>query len=171
MKTKIGAIAAQRGFSMIEILVTMLIISLAMLGSAGLQAYSMKTNLGGQFRNQAAFYVTDIIERMESNKAGAIAGSYALAAGTAVPNAITTQCDTGVCSSAQLAAYDLNNWQFGLAAALPQGTGVITQTTAGNPSTYTVQVSWVDRSTDTKYASGVVSTETFAITSSRTIGN
>ena len=41
---------AQCGFSMIEVLVTLLIISLALLGTAGLQAYSMRLNQGGQFR-------------------------------------------------------------------------------------------------------------------------
>ena len=51
---------AQRGFSMIEVLVTLLIISLALLGTAGLQAYSMRLNQSGQFRTQAVFLVADL---------------------------------------------------------------------------------------------------------------
>ena len=50
----------QRGFSMIEVLVTLLIISLALLGTAGLQAFSMRLNQGGQFRTQAVFLVADL---------------------------------------------------------------------------------------------------------------
>lgn len=156
---------------MIEILVTMVIISLALLGSAGLQAYALKTNQGGQFRNQAAFYVADIVERMEANKAQAVGGAYALAAGTAVPNALSTACITAACTPVNLAAYDLANWQFGLANALPQGKGEIVVSTAGNPVTYGVKVTWVDRATDANTASGVVQTESFSITTSRTISN
>jgi type IV pilus assembly protein PilV len=169
MQTDRYALTTESGFSMIEVLVTMLIISLALLGSAGLQAYALKTNLGGQFRNQAAFFVADIVERMEANKAQAVAGGYALAAGTAIP-APSTACDTAACSPANLAQYDLGNWQAALASGVPSGTGVITQTIAGNPSTYTIAVNWVDRKTDTTYATSAVA-EPFSITTTKTIRN
>ena len=66
----------QRGFSMIEVLVTILIISLALLGTAGLQAYSMRLNQGGQFRSLAVFLAADLAERIEANKSSAGAGDY-----------------------------------------------------------------------------------------------
>jgi type IV pilus assembly protein PilV len=153
MQTDRYALTTESGFSMIEVLVTMLIISLALLGSAGLQAYALKTNLGGQFRNQAAFFVADIVERMEANKVQAVAGGY-----------------TAACSPANLAQYDLGNWQAALASGVPSGTGVITQTIAGNPSTYTITVNWVDRKTDTTYATSAVA-EPFSITTTKTIRN
>ena len=55
----------QHGFSMIEILVTLLIIAMAMLGTAGMQAYALKVGQGGQFRNQAVFLAADMAERIE----------------------------------------------------------------------------------------------------------
>ena len=141
----------QSGFSMIEILVTLAIISLALLGTAGLQAYSMKLNQGGQFRTQAVFLAADLAERMEANKAGAIAGSYVLATSGAA-NALSTACSDAACGAVALATYDLSQWQNAVAASLPQATWAVAQTTAGNPSTYTITISWVDRQGDTTNA-------------------
>lgn len=169
MQTNRYAITIESGFSMIEVLVTMLIISLALLGSAGLQAYALKTSQGGQFRNQAAFFMADIVERMEANKVQAVAGGYVLAAGTAVP-AASTLCNTQTCTPAQLATYDLGNWQVALASGVPGGTGVITQTVVGNPSTYNIVVNWQDRKADTTYAASAV-TEPFSITTTKTVRN
>jgi len=141
------AAPAQAGFSMIEVLVTLAIISLALLGTAGLQAYSMKLNQGGQFRTQAVFLAADLAERMETNKAGAVAGSYVLATSNAA-GALSTACTDAACGAVALATYDLSQWQNAVAASLPQATWAVAQTTIGNPSTYTITISWVDRQGD-----------------------
>lgn len=141
----------QRGFSMIEVLVTLLIISLALLGTAGLQAYSMRLNQSGQFRSQAVFLVADLAERMEANRAAAVAGNYVQGI-TTTPSVLSNACSVGACNAADLAAYDLSQWENAVAGALPQSSWTVTQTVAGNPSTYTVRVSWVDRTVDTTSA-------------------
>ncbi|NNM80051.1 MAG: type IV pilus modification protein PilV [Gallionella sp.] len=175
MKTPNKHQAFQQGFSMLEILITLVIVATALLGTAGLQAHALKTNMGGQFRNQAVFLSADIAERMEANKVQAVlAGGYALAAGAAIP-AASTACNTGPCTPAQLAQYDLANWQAAIAAVLPQGTGVITQTVVGNPSTYTIVINWVDRATNQISAGSAVAnagrSETYSITTDKTIRN
>lgn len=137
----------QRGFSLIEILVTLAIISLALLGTAGLQAYSMKLNQGGQFRTQAVFLAADLAERMEANKAAAVAGSYVLA-NSSVANALSTACNDAACGAVAMAAFDLSQWQNAVAASLPQASWAVAQTVNGNPSTYTITISWVDRQGD-----------------------
>ncbi len=136
----------QRGFSMIEVLVTLLIVSLALLGTAGLQAYSMRLNQGGQFRTQAVFLVADLAERMEANKAAAV--SYVTPTSSA-PVVMGTNCAAVPCTTGDLALFDLAQWQTAVAAALPQSSWTVLQTTAGNPSVYTIRVSWVDRMVDT----------------------
>ena len=174
------AALAQRGFSMIEVLVTLLVISLALLGTAGLQAYSMRLNQGGQFRTQAVFLVADLAERIEANKPGAVAGSYAQALKTA-PNPLNTVCSAAACGQGALAAFDLVQWENAVWATLPQASWTVAQTVVGNPSTYTITVSWVDRRTDTSYAafdatSSVGSDaggtgERFSYTATRTVFN
>ena len=171
---------SQHGFSMIEVLVTLLIISLALLGTAGLQAYSMRLSQGGQFRTQAVFLVADLSERIEANKAGAVAGLYAQALRT-VPGPASTACTGGLCRTEALAAFDLVQWENMVAATLPQASWTVTQTTAGNPSTYTIAVGWVDRRADTTNAepdatSGLGSNaartgERFFYTATRTVSN
>lgn len=159
----------QRGISMIEVLVTLMFISFALLGTAGLQAYAMRVAQGGQFRTQAVFLVADLAERMEANKAGAISGAYVLAtSGTPVP--LSATCTTRACSSADLATYDLSQWQNAVAAVLPQSSWTVTQGVAGNPTTYNITVSWVDRRTDTTYETSNTG-ETFSYTAARTIFN
>ena len=177
MKTLNNHQTFQHGFSMLEILITLVIVATALLGTAGLQAHALKTNMGGQFRNQAVFLSADMAERMEANKVQAVlAGGYALAAGAAIP-AASTACNTGPCTPAQLAQYDLGNWQAAIAAVLPQGTGVITQAVAGNPpiSTYTIVINWVDRATNQTSAGSAVAnagrSEMYSITTNKTIRN
>lgn len=147
-KQVVSAVRRQGGFSMIEVLVTLLIISLALLGTAGLQAYSMRLNQGSQFRTQAVFLVADLAERMEANRLAAIAGTYVTPTSN-VPAAENDTCAVGVCTADQLAAYDLAQWQNAIANTLPQSEWTVQQTTAGNPSTYTIRISWVDRIVDT----------------------
>ena len=161
----------QLGFSMVEILVTILIISLAVLGSAGLQVQALKTNQGGQFRNQAVFLLNDMVERMKANKVYSVSASSVPGYDTTL--ATTTDCGVTSCSPTQLAAYDVTQWGASIAAVLPQGTGTVTQTTTGNPSSYTVTINWVDRKTNTKYATAgaALATEAVSITTNIQIAN
>jgi len=166
------------GFSMIEVLVTLLIISLALLGTAGLQAYAMRLNQSGQFRSQAVFLVADLVERMEANKGAAVSGGYVQPASSSA-GALNETCTTGVCTAAALALYDLSQWENRVAATLPQASWEVAQTVPGNPSTYTVRVGWVERQSDITYegsneASGVGAGaggagERFFYTATRTI--
>jgi type IV pilus assembly protein PilV len=151
---------------MIEILVTLFIIAAALLGTVGLQIYAMKMNQGGQFRSQAVFLSADIAERMEANKIAAVAGQYQVAAGAAT--VMTTDCAAAACDSNALAAFDLNQWQDAITALLPQGSWEIQLTAAGNPATYTIVVSWVDRRTGTQYATAGTG-ETFSYTTTKTV--
>lgn len=135
---------------MLEILITLVIVATALLGTAGLQVFAMRMNQSGQFRTQAIFLAADIAERMEANKAGAVAGNYAAALAT-TPGTAATNCGTASCSSNQLATWDLSQWEAAVANLLPQASWQITQTAAGNPSTYSIIISWIDKRTDTNY--------------------
>ncbi len=183
---------AGRGFSMIEVLVTLLVISLALLGTAGLQAYAMRLNQGGQFRTQAVFLAADLAERIEANTLGAMAGNYAKVAGNSATYtkvaATNDLCLTATCAPADLATYDLAQWQSAVAATLPQSSWTVDQTVNGSaktdtqacvPSTYTITLQWVDRLTDTSNAAAVSTSqfgsngtgEKFSYVATRTVCN
>lgn len=158
---------AQRGVSLIEVLVTLLIVALALLGAAGLQAQAMRFNKGGQNRATAVFLAGDLAERMETNKDAAIAGSYAMPA-SSTPIATASLCTSSPCTIDQLAQVDLAGWQSAISTTLPNSSWAVTQTTAGNPSVYTIVISWQERRSDS-VSSGT--TEPFFYTTTRTVAN
>jgi len=102
----------QQGFTLIEVLIAVLVLSLGLLGLAGLQASSLRYNNSAAARGQATFLAYDIIDRMRANKTAAIAGSYDTSYGTA-PSAGGSDCQAAGagCSAAAMAAYDLNQWR------------------------------------------------------------
>ena len=152
---------------MLEILITLVIVAIALLGTAGLQVNAMRMNKGSQFRTQAIFLASDMAERMEANKTEAVLGTYAVAATSAV-GAAATNCAAAACNSAGLAAWDINQWGTSITNVLPQPSWSIAQTVAGNPSTYSIVINWTDRSNVKSVASGGI-VDTY--TATRTIGN
>lgn len=158
----------ERGFSMIEVLVTLMVVSLALLGTAGLQAHSMRLNQGGQYRSLAVFLAADLAERMEANRVGALAGNYelpittgaAFLVGTTAPS---SACVSNPCSPVALANFDLSNWQSLVAKSLPQSSWSVVQTTNGARNDFTITIGWIDRRSKTTNAT--VSTTTNVVSS------
>ncbi len=141
------AARAEAGFTMVEVLVALVIMSTGLLGIAKLVLYSAHSNDSAYMRSQATELAYEILDTMRANRAQALAGSYntALATGPALPGALCL--GTGAnCTAAQLAAYDIYQWKERLAApagALPSGEGSVSVVGA-NPATATIIVSWDD---------------------------
>lgn len=115
----------QRGFSMIEVLIAVLILAIGLLGMAHMQASGMRSTHGAYLRTQATFLTGDILDSMRANVTPARAGSYDVAFG-------------GTGTGGTVEGDDLIAWKAALAAALPAGDGQITTT----GSDVTVEVSW-----------------------------
>lgn len=80
---------AQSGFSLLEVLVTIVIISLGIMGVSALQVTGMKNSYSAFLRAQAAQYAYDMTDRMRVNRAAAEAGNYNLAMADAKPTGTT----------------------------------------------------------------------------------
>lgn len=117
----------QSGFTLIEALVTFLILAIGLLGLAGLQTKGLQFDQSAYQRTQAALLATDIADRMRANLVAAQASQYNVAYGTAVDR---TTCVTSACTTSGMAAYDLGEWKFSMASILPLGDGSVT-TAAG----------------------------------------
>ena len=125
------------GFTLLEILVALLVLSIGLLGLAGLQTFSLRNNHSAFLRSQAVVLAYDALDRLRSNRAQALLGTgspYNASPPTTAPN-----CSFN-CLPAELAAYDLFAWT-GEVARLPEGQGQIT-IDANNKAT--VQVQWSD---------------------------
>ena len=111
----------QGGFTLIEVLVSAMILSIGLVGVAGLQVVSLKNNQSAYMRSQVSAMAYDLADRMRSNVSGAEAGFYDPAAAATRAPCLTT---VG-CSAQQLAQNDLAEWTASLAANLPMGTGFV----------------------------------------------
>ena len=103
-----------RGVSLIEVLVTVVVLSIGLLGLAGLQASGTKFNHGAYTRSQAVNFAYDIADRMRANRSEALAGNYTIAIGAAAPAGDTVR------------HVDLQEWKGNLAEILPLGDGSVT---------------------------------------------
>jgi type IV pilus assembly protein PilV len=117
----------QRGLSLIEVLVAMVILSLGLLGMAGLQAAGLRTSQSAFYRAQAAQYAEDMAERMRANLGQA--QNYAI-----LMSATSPAC-AGTCAN------DTTDWLARL-RSLPGGDGAIGIDLANETVTITVQ--WDD---------------------------
>lgn len=124
----------ESGFTLLEILIAMLVLSIGLMGLAGLMAASMKNNLSASHRTQATWMAYDIIDRMRANRANAIAGDYATSLGS--PVTCTASVPTGT-----IQAQDIAAWKNQLNCVLPAGDGSIT---VSNAARATVIIQWDD---------------------------
>ena len=133
----------QTGISLIEVLVALLVLSVGLLGLAGLQANGSKFNNSAYLRTQAYIQAYDMADRMRNNLDGVKAGNYnAVPALADVVDAgtLTKDCVAETCTPAQMATYDMEVWQKSNNLLLPTTTGG--SITNNNNGTFTITVSW-----------------------------
>jgi type IV pilus assembly protein PilV len=132
--------AASAGYTLVEVMVALIVLSIGLLGVAGLQLVGLRGSLSAASRTQASYLADDIIDRMRANYVAARGpdGSglpnlqYQLTMGATAPGTATTDAT---------AIADLNTWLTEL-QTLPSGQGSISVDPATNIVTVTIQ--WVD---------------------------
>lgn len=131
----------QRGVSLIEVLIAVLIFSIGLIGLAGLMVVSTRSNHVAYLRTQVTFLANNMAERMSANPTGVWAGNYN---STYPVSAGSIGCDaSSPCSAAQVAAHDQQVWSRQLSTFLPRPSATIACTGVGsvafNPSGYIQQ--------------------------------
>lgn len=135
MKTQRHKYSHQAGLSLIEVLVSVVVLSIGLLGMAGLQSTAYRVNHDSFLRATAISQVNTIIDRMRTNRQAISAGSFNQ---FPIPNSppVTAKKTCAQCTPAQLAAIDFNNWNIENQNLLPSGRGTI----AGNGTVFTITV-------------------------------
>jgi type IV pilus assembly protein PilV len=128
----------QRGFSLVEVLIALVIMSVGMLGIAGLYVKSMQAGRTSMFRHNAVTLAGDVADRIRANPRAA--NAYTAANGTD-NNCILGGTD---CTPAEMAANDILVWKDQAANSLPGGDVTIVLTPAAGvvPPIYQVTISW-----------------------------
>ncbi len=122
----------QRGTTLVETLVALVVLSVGLLGIAALQMASLSNNRGAHMRSQASVLAYDIADRMRANRTAALANAYVVGFG-ATPTGAT------------LNALDLQQWKTTLASVLPGGDGEI----AVDGNMFRISVRWTDSTSTT----------------------
>ena len=143
------------GFTLIEVLVTMIVLSVGLLGTAALQITGIRSATGATSRTQATLLADDIVERMRANvtavdtpNAFAAVDSAAIDC-TALPNPYCAEHNDGsgtvaaqTCTTTEMAAYDINVWFCGINSGGTRRGGVVNSLPAA-----TASITCVDKDT------------------------
>lgn len=162
-----GRTAAHRdgGFTLVEVLVVILIMSIGLLGIAGLQASTSRFKINSWARASTSVLYSDFADRVRSNplaagapfiEAGAATAvsAYTLSDSWSTQQSVTTltvakdcMATANSCTQAERAAYDMMTWRQQLRSMLPQGAGIV----SGNMVTgITLTMMWFDKQFLTK---------------------
>jgi len=123
------------GFTLVEVLIALIIMSVGMLGIAGLYVHSLQAGSTSLFRHHAVTLAGDIADRIRANpRAGP---AYAL-------GGANNNCTTGTldCNRAEMAANDIFLWDAQAAATLPNGAVAIVFNNGVAPPTYQITITW-----------------------------
>lgn len=167
IKTK-KTTAKESGFTLLEILIAVLVLSIGLLGLAALQITGLKSNQSAQYRSMATTLSYDMADRIRANKTAEQADEYSISLGTA-PSGSATNCTSSTCDTSAMATYDMTYWKCSLGnwnneticgttagklaikGDLPLGDGSISKT----GDIYTITVAWDDNrsgSADTTFS-------------------
>lgn len=109
------------GFTLIEVLVTIAIMTVGLIGLLGLNAQNVQQTYYALLRTQAVDLGQDMAERMKANKIGLNNNDYSNINGVYVdPGCITVNC-----TPVQLSQYDAFEWTTRVSEILPTGTGTV----------------------------------------------
>lgn len=142
----LALIAKQRAFTLLEVLVALVVLSIGLLGISKLVLVSSRGNDSAYMRSQATALAYTILDSMRANRQAAMNGDYNVSIGT---YSSSQNCLTATCDASQAAVADLASWKNTLATQLPSGDGSIATGTEngadGLPrTTATITVQWND---------------------------
>ncbi len=144
----------QRGFTFVEMLISMAVLAGGIVGVVAMQAVAKKSSFDAQQRALATALANDIVQRMRVNTDGVSNGAYTGTFSSFTANNSLNRCHSAAapCTSAQIAASDLYEWQMALFGAdVTQEAGNVgglvspTACISHNAGAVSVVVAWMGR--------------------------
>jgi type IV pilus assembly protein PilV len=146
----------QRGFSLIEAMVSLVVIGVGLLGLGGMQVASVKGTNNAHARTVATLLAMDLGDRMRANKTALDAGKYdtatAQAAAAVDCGVVNTNCRTVACSPAKTALYDLEEVMCGATGSISKALlnsslsvtcpGAAVGAGCGEDSVHIIEIKW-----------------------------
>lgn len=135
----------QRGFSLVEVLIALVIMSVGMLGIAGLYVQTMQAGRTSMLRHHAVTLAGDVADRIRANPRAGIAYQG---------DGLDSSCVSGVidCDEVEMAGHDILLWNQQAVDTLPDGDVEIIFDDTGVPPLYTINVTWSEPGSTTQPA-------------------
>lgn len=150
---------SQAGFTLLELLVSVLILAFGLLGIGSMMGFALKANSSSYLKQQSIQSAYNIIDRMRANSQMATGGSYNVnnlvtSGSPVIPAKPSPDCSAAACSPAEVAAYDSWYWLAQeVATQLPGGCASVTTAASGTNTLVTVTVQWDDSPAQNKLGS------------------
>ena len=126
-----------RGSSLIEVMVSLLILAVGLLGVLGMQVQSLKSNQNAYLYSQAAFLANDIYESM--NLFSADVSKFAIALSAATPELPNCTSSDSSCSKNDVIKWSQSSWRTNVEQLLPGGQGAVVL----NNGAYEIQIQFI----------------------------
>ncbi len=146
-----------RGFSLIETLVALVVLSIGLLGIAALHVDSVRNGQSALQRTRAVTLAADMADRIRANPLG----DYDVGSGMAAPLPQKVCADgpngeaSGPCTVEEMTAYDIWDWRTSLqgvrATGLPDGQGGIELDATTDPDSLVITINWTDKGQPNSY--------------------
>jgi type IV pilus assembly protein PilV len=140
----------QAGSTLIEALVALLVLSIGLLGIAGLVAASMRYSQGGWARAAVSSSLSDLADRIRTNPSATITAYVFNTSPYAAQRSafdggqvkIATDCLNTICAASDLANFQLTEWRLALNGGMP---GAAAWVSGQRDQGYTATVMWFDK--------------------------
>jgi type IV pilus assembly protein PilV len=149
------SLTGNRGFSLLELLIALVVFSIGLLAIAGLQTVSKQANFEALQRTTAAQVANGLLEDMRTNGNGidVYAAAAQIGGGSIAAEPGPTCRDADECNAAEKAAHDLWFWEQILDGNLETNAGIaagglvlptmcVTGPAAGGAGVYQVTIVW-----------------------------
>jgi len=123
--------ALAHGFTLLEVLIALVVLSIGLLGLAALQVTGLRSTHGANLVSQASLLAYDMADRIRANPGEAAYAGY------------VTVCPENM-PATPLVTADLAEWACAVESLLPAGEGRIATLQNGATTRYTVTVEWED---------------------------
>jgi type IV pilus assembly protein PilV len=144
--------SGHRGFSLVEVMVALVVMSVGLLGVAKMQAAALSNTAIASTRSLAAIEASSLAASMHANRgywsSTAVATSISLQGTTVTPNvAALADCLGGTCTPAGMAQFDLHEWTLAASQVLPPDyRATIVCTPLVTPQNCTITIQWAEKS-------------------------
>lgn len=129
----------QCGFTLIEVLIALVLISVGVLGLLALQIHSLQSSHDAYLTSVANIQAMDLEERIRANRCAV--SRYLFSVAENIPGSTSTDCEGSPCGPQELARYDLVQWKENTSTLLP-GKPNIKLADDSSTGIYTLTIGW-----------------------------